>query len=142
LSPEKLAEYRDAFDSVDTDRNGFITLEELGTVMHNLGSYPSIPELRAMIREVDRDGDGKLSFSEYCALMGKRSYSESSLVRMFKAVHDKDGKIGAKELKTLMEEITNKPFAMEEVEEMMRLADTNGDGRLDFTEMSNMLNSI
>ena len=39
-----------------TDGNGEITIRELDTVMRSLGQFPTEPELRAMIAEVDADG--------------------------------------------------------------------------------------
>ena len=51
-------ELRDAFRIFDKDDSGEITKEELGTVLRNLGQFPSTEELDEMLREVDIDGKG------------------------------------------------------------------------------------
>lgn len=60
-------ELRDIFQSIDTDGNGFIDVEKLRVAMRILFSGNddmklSKEELEEMIREYDRDKDGRLSF--------------------------------------------------------------------------------
>lgn len=52
LSPE----LREAFRLFDKDGDGSISTEELGTVMRNLGQFPSMDELNQMLKEIDIDG--------------------------------------------------------------------------------------
>lgn len=49
-------EFKEAFTSYDKDRNGKITMNELGPVMRVLGQNPTEEELDKMMREVDMDG--------------------------------------------------------------------------------------
>lgn len=49
-------ELREAFKLFDKDGDGSITAEELGTVMRNLGQFPSTDELNMMLKEIDIDG--------------------------------------------------------------------------------------
>lgn len=53
LSPE----LREAFRLFDKDGDGSISTEELGTVMRNLGQFPSMDELNQMLKEIDIDGE-------------------------------------------------------------------------------------
>lgn len=46
----------------DSDGNGFVGIQELRTVMLNLGEKLSTEELEEMIREVNLDGDGKINY--------------------------------------------------------------------------------
>lgn len=55
----KLSEFRVAFSLFDKDNDGSINAKELGTVMRALGQNPSVTELRAMVDEVDLDGNGE-----------------------------------------------------------------------------------
>jgi hypothetical protein len=48
---------------------GFITSEELGTVMKSLGQNLTGSELQDMITEVDADGNGTIEFPEFLNLM-------------------------------------------------------------------------
>ena len=50
------SEMREAFRLFDKDGDGSISTDELGTVMRNLGQFPSSDELSTMIKEIDIDG--------------------------------------------------------------------------------------
>jgi len=53
-------ELREAFNLFDRDGDGTITVDELGTVMENLGINSDQEEPDEMIKEVDEDG--KIAF--------------------------------------------------------------------------------
>ena len=46
LSEEQVAEFKEAFDKFDKDKDGTISVQELGTVMQELGLKPSEAELK------------------------------------------------------------------------------------------------
>lgn len=48
----------------DEGRDGFLDLEELKRMMEKLGAPQTHLDLKAMIKEVDEDGDNKISFRE------------------------------------------------------------------------------
>lgn len=51
-----ILELREAFRLFDKDGDGSISTDELGTVMRNLGQFPSSDEISQMIKEIDIDG--------------------------------------------------------------------------------------
>ncbi|KAH0789842.1 Calmodulin [Histomonas meleagridis] len=53
LTPEQIAEFREAFNIFDKDGDGRITAKELGTVMRSLGQNPSEAEIQDMVNEED-----------------------------------------------------------------------------------------
>lgn len=60
----------DAFLIFDSDKNGFISAEELRRVLVSLGCKNcSLRECRRMIGGVDRDGDGFVDFEEFKSMM-------------------------------------------------------------------------
>jgi hypothetical protein len=54
-----------------TRRLGNITVKELGTVVRSLGQSPTEAELKEMIAEVDKDGNGTIDFQEFLDLMSR-----------------------------------------------------------------------
>ncbi|CAJ1936789.1 unnamed protein product [Sphenostylis stenocarpa] len=68
-SDEVLENLKDAFSVFDIDGNGFITADELNTVMQSLGEECSLAECRRMIGGVDSDGDGNIDFEEFRVMM-------------------------------------------------------------------------
>ena len=78
LTPEQLAEYKEAFALFDKDGSGTISGQELGQVMRSLGQIPTNSELEDMVMEVDSNGNGEIDFPEFCELMGKMNGSRGS----------------------------------------------------------------
>lgn len=120
-----------AFLLFDKDGDGSITTTELGTVMRSLGQDPTESDLRQMISEVDADGSGTIDFAEFLTLMARKIKTKDSEAEIYEAfkVFDKDGsgKISAEELRQVMHNLGEK-LSDEEIEDMIREADTNGDG--------------
>lgn len=62
---------REAFDVFDGNKDGLITVEELGMVLSSLGftEGKKIEDCKEMIRKVDVDGDGMVNFDEFKKMM-------------------------------------------------------------------------
>lgn len=58
-----------AFKLFDDDTSGKISLRNLRRVARELGENMTDEELRAMIDEFDRDGDGEINEDEFIAIM-------------------------------------------------------------------------
>ncbi|XP_061352557.1 calmodulin-2/4 isoform X1 [Gastrolobium bilobum] len=152
LSDEQISEFKEAFSLFDKDGDGMhlclvfdnfyrifccITTKELGTVMRSLGQNPTEAELQDMINEVDADGNGTIDFPEFLNLMARKmkdTDSEEELKEAFR-VFDKDqnGFISAAELRHVMTNLGEK-LTDEEVDEMIREADVDGDGQINYDE--------
>ncbi|XP_030854434.1 calmodulin-alpha [Strongylocentrotus purpuratus] len=151
LTEEQIAEFKEAFSLFDKDGDGTITTKELGTVMRSLGQNPTEAELQDMINEVDADGkllsqsgrcNGTIDSPEFLAMMAKKmkdTDSEEDIREAFR-VFDKDGNgyISAAELRHVMTNI-GENLTIEEVDEMIREADVDGDGQVDYEEFVTMM---
>lgn len=64
-------ELKEAFDVFDVNGDGFITVEELGSVLSSMGlkRRAGRTQLIEMIGSVDGDGDGRVSFAEFQQMM-------------------------------------------------------------------------
>uniref|UniRef100_A0AAY5L5R3 Calmodulin 1b n=1 Tax=Esox lucius TaxID=8010 RepID=A0AAY5L5R3_ESOLU len=130
-----LTEFKEAFSLFDKDGDGTITTKELGTVMRSLGQNPTEAELQDMINEVDADGNGTIDFPEFLTMMARKmkdTDSEEEIREAFR-VFDKDGNgyISAAELRHVMTNLGEK-LTDEEVDEMIREADIDGDGQVNY----------
>ncbi|WZZ90535.1 hypothetical protein YC2023_119114 [Brassica napus] len=156
LTDDQISEFKEAFSLFDKDGDGMlspqifvpfivrlgvvsgcITTKELGTVMRSLGQNPTEAELQDMINEVDADGNGTIDFPEFLNLMARKmkdTDSEEELKEAFR-VFDKDqnGFISAAELRHVMTNLGEK-LTDEEVDEMIREADVDGDGQINYDE--------
>jgi calmodulin len=144
LPEDKITECREVFDLFDKDKDGSITTKELGDVMRALGANPTNTELQEMIAEVDKDNSGKIEFNEFLDLFARKMKdpdTEEDLIEAFK-IFDKDGSgsISAQELRHVMTTLGEK-LTEEEADEMIREADTNGDGYIDYVEFVKIMMS-
>ncbi|ONK77266.1 uncharacterized protein A4U43_C02F4780 [Asparagus officinalis] len=62
---------REAFNVFDQNGDGFITVEELRSVLGSLGLKQgrTVEDCRRMIKRVDADGDGRVNFKEFKQMM-------------------------------------------------------------------------
>lgn len=144
LTEAQITEFKEAFALFDKDGDGTITTKELGTVMRALNQNPTEAELADMINEVDADGSGSIDFPEFLTLMARKMKdqdTEEEIKEAFK-VFDKDGNgfISAAELRHVMTNLGEK-LTDEEVDEMIKEADIDKDGQINYQEFIRMMMS-
>ena len=128
--------------------------------MRSLGQNPSESELQDMINEVDADNNGTIDFPgtrddqlaingywliyvpEFLTMMARKmkdTDSEEEIREAFKVFdRDNNGFISAAELRHVMTSIGEK-LTDDEVDEMIREADQDGDGRIDYNEFVQLM---
>ncbi|OWF56440.1 Calmodulin-5 [Mizuhopecten yessoensis] len=142
LTDDEIDEFREAFSLFDKDGDGSIPTAELGTVLRALGQNPSASELKKMINEVDADGDGTVDFPEFLILLVRKmteAGGETEMKETFK-VFDRDGNgmVTAAEIRNVMYNLGEK-LTDEEIDEMIKEADEDGDGQLNYKEFTSIL---
>src|SRR3989338_3689092 len=135
LTEEQIEEHRQAFNMFDKDGDGTITAEELGLVLRELGQNPSQAQLNEMIKGVDKDGSGSIEFEEFLQMCQQKTDAngeEEELRAAFK-VFDRDGNgfISAQELRGVMQNL-GEVLTQEDVDAMIKEADVDGDGQVNF----------
>uniref|UniRef100_A0A8D8PP19 Calmodulin-3 n=1 Tax=Cacopsylla melanoneura TaxID=428564 RepID=A0A8D8PP19_9HEMI len=148
ISKAQMNEFKEAFRLFDKDGDGSITKEELGRVMRSLGQFAREEELQRMLEEVDINGDGYFSFEEFVEIvynMGatteeKTADQEEKELRDAFRVFDKHnrGYISASDLRAVLQ-CLGEDLSEEEIEDMIKEVDVDGDGRIDFNEFVHAL---
>ncbi|KAJ9582350.1 hypothetical protein L9F63_003310, partial [Diploptera punctata] len=142
VSKSQMKEFREAFRLFDKDGDGSITQEELGRVMRSLGQFAREEELQQMLHEVDIDGDGNVSFEEFVEIVSnmgaatdRTADQEEKELRDAFRVFDKHnrGYISASDLRAVLQ-CLGEDLSEEEIEDMIKEVDVDGDGRIDFYE--------
>ncbi|KAL4874478.1 hypothetical protein BJY04DRAFT_203850 [Aspergillus karnatakaensis] len=142
LTEDQIAQFKEVFAVFDKDGTGDITATELGEVMRSLGQNPTDTELQDIIDELDVDRTGTIDFDEFLVMMSRKvkdSDPEAELREAF-AVFDKDksGSISADELRQVLRSIGD-DVSDKDVDEMLQLADVNGDGSIDYEEFVKLM---
>jgi calmodulin len=137
ISAKKIKEYRDAFELFDRDKDGSIGKEELGQVMKCLTVGDNESIVKDIIAELDVDGNNKIDFEEFVLIMHRRSkelnnpHDLKNAFKIFDKDHDK--KISNSELREIMAMLGDQ-LSEEEVEEIIKEADHDEDGMIDYEE--------
>ncbi|KXJ70596.1 hypothetical protein RP20_CCG023057 [Aedes albopictus] len=142
LSEDQIEELKEAFSLFDTNGDGTITSSELGTVLRSLGKNVSDAEVEELLMEVSVDHEGMIHFPDFVAMMSIRLRdfnSEDELKEAFR-IFDRngDGMISADELRLALQSF-GEQLADEEIEELLREADINCDGQIDYQEFVKMI---
>ncbi|KAJ2744073.1 translation elongation factor EF1B gamma [Coemansia sp. BCRC 34301] len=105
FTEDQLAKLKKAFDLIDKDGNGSITVKELGDALKPFGQNPSAKEVPEIINELDANGNGTMEFDEFVTLMQRDGLSnyKFELGDIFR-VTDKNGNsyINKEELRQAM----------------------------------------
>ncbi|KAE8055674.1 hypothetical protein FH972_012500 [Carpinus fangiana] len=147
LDDDQIAELREIFRSFDRNNDGSLTQLELGSLLRSLGLKPSPEQLETLTQKADKNSNGLVEFSEFVALVApellpaKSPYTEEQLRQLF-GIFDRDGNgfITAAELAHSMAKLGH-ALTAEELTGMIKEADTDGDGRINFHEFSQAINS-
>ena len=146
LKEAKIKEMQKEFLNLDTDGDGNITVEELGTVLRSMMGKLKVSEeeIAKVLKEIDLDGDGTINLNEYFVNM-KNSDSKNlihrALVQRSKArksfeKFDKDGSgyVTTDELLEVFEELMGGPVTIEQFENMMKECNKNSEGKINYEE--------
>lgn len=144
LSQDRIDEFKEAFDIFDLDRSGNITSKELKAILENLGQNPTEEEIILMIREVIPNAveNTDIYFKDFLNLMTNKMQdvdTEEELIEAFK-IFDKDGHgfISTEDLKNGMRSAGER-LVDYELEEIIRIADTDDDGYINYKEFIKMV---
>ncbi|KAJ0264902.1 Calcium-dependent protein kinase 27 [Hirschfeldia incana] len=142
LSEEEIKSLKTMFESMDTDKSGSITYEELKTGLNRLGSKLPEAEVKQLMEAADVDGDGTIDYTEFItATMHRHRLERDEHLHKAFLHFDKDnsGYITKDELEIAMKEhgMGDEACAKEIISEI----DKNNDGRIDYEEFCAMMRS-
>ena len=140
LTPKQIAELIDEFNSIDVDRNGVITMDELTKAISSVNSNSSaavvnhlIPSLEAM--GISTDSKLEINYSEFiAAAMCKRVEIDDERIQVaFEAVDE----TGTGYLdKDAIKRILGADASDADVEAVMKEIDYDSDGKIDYREFA------
>lgn len=150
FSRKEIRQYEATFKRFNTNKDGFLSLDELKRMMEVLGAPQTHIGLKQMIKEVDEDNDGRLSFHEFMLVFRKAKAGEldedsglGQLARLAEIDVEKVGVNGAKEFfEAKIIELSKKSKFEEEIrqeqDERKRLEEEKAVRRQQFLEKASI----
>ncbi|CAC5385044.1 EF-hand domain-containing protein D2-like [Mytilus californianus] len=87
FSRKQIQDFQKIFNKYDTGKDKFIDFHELKLMMEKLEAPQTHLSLKAMIKEIDEDNDGKINFREFLLIFRKANLGEldadSGLMALF-----------------------------------------------------------
>jgi actinin alpha len=94
VTPEQLEEFRTIFVHFDKSKKGSLTALEFKGALQSLGEELNEEQVKALVAQLDQDGDGKIGFDEFVTFMKSRAAdtdSSEQILESFKVLAgDKD----------------------------------------------------
>ncbi|BFZ07238.1 hypothetical protein BsWGS_10277 [Bradybaena similaris] len=143
FSQEQTSSFQEAFGLFDKDGDGYLSSAEVGVIIRSLGGVVTENELKKLQEQFDHK-NGQVNFADFLSLMAtimNKNDSPDDLLKAFQ-VFDSDNKgyITAKELRHLMTNLGEK-LTKEDVDEMIKEADVNGTGNINYVELVRIMTS-
>merc|ERR1711934_511105 len=143
FSDQDKADFRKNFNLFDKKRTGSIPIADMGTVLRSLGQNPTEAELAALMEEVDKDKSGTVEFEEFVDLMSRTNKTKEQMEEEIKnafLTFDADGS-GFIDRQELVEAFTTMgdPVDEETINGMIAEADLDGDGKINYAELTKIM---
>jgi calcium-dependent protein kinase len=146
MSKAEKEELMTAFQALDTDGNGVLTIDELKEGYKKI--YPTFNEeeielaVQTVVNNIDVNGSGQIDFTEFvvASVNQHKLLTKNSIAKAFKLFdNDGDGNIDRKELKMVMGGVN---LSDGEWDKLINQYDADQDGKISLDEFTNMLLEI
>ena len=131
LSEKDMKNLRKIFLALDKNGDGQLSQEEISK---GVKSDPKLTDLTSLVKSMDTDGSGSIDYNEFlAAAIGEEVYLNKGKLQQAFNMFDKD-KSGTIELKEIKDVIGAELKGTDEEvwKQMIKDADINGDGKIDF----------
>ena len=141
LSDEEVNNIKQIFSSMDKDKKGTITLQELKNGLEQSFSPDEHINIEELFDSIDTDHSGRIDYTEFiAATMDQKLYlKDEKLYEAFNAFDpNSTGKISIKDIKkflNLQDNSENDTI----IQQWIKENDVNGDGVVDFNEFKKMM---
>ena len=137
FTQEQLDALKVSFNNIDSNKNGFLSKEELSQFMLSNQLDPRFVD--AIFRIFDKDSDGELCFEEFLDYIDACNKSAIDPTYLFKLIFDSidtdhDKALDASEM-VEFGKLIGLTLTLEQAEEDIKTLDTDGNGKLEFHEL-------
>jgi calcium-dependent protein kinase len=144
MPADEISGLKNIFESIDTDKSGTITAQELKEALDKKGTLLKEEDVQSLLNMVDVDANGTIDYEEFLAatLSQHQMQQEDNLRAAFKHFDTNgDGIISESELKAAISE-GKLGISEEEVKQVLAEVDKDGNGEIDYNEFTEMLTNL
>jgi calcium-binding protein CML len=143
LSKIQQKELREAFNEIDTNSSGHISVNELKSAYDYLGIRIDESDLKTIVDLMDINEDGKISFIEFAEATAKKfyqKYTKREIVEAFKEF-DKNGSgfVSVEELRSVLSK-KGRLYTQEQIAKLIESVDKDKNGLISIDEFARLLN--
>jgi len=145
VNQHEVESLRGAFERMDTNQDGVLSLEEMLAGVAHAGLDGDMSSMKEVYRRIDTDHSGQVDYTEFVAgAMDQRFFRQQELCQEAFDVFDQnhDGDITVDELREVLSNdcVAASKLGKKNLEKIIEKADRNGDHKIDFSEFVTMLN--
>ena len=139
ISSKELQEYQEAFNFFDLDHDGFVAVADIGKIMRSVGLYPSEAELM----QISKSNRSKVDFNEFLSLaqrnLNENRINEQQMREAFKMFDNYgNGLVNLMQMRNALQNLGEK-LRDEEMDELLREADIDAEGNVNYEELVKIL---
>lgn len=139
---DQIKEFQEAFNKWDKHGSGHVLTKDAHEVMKELNQNVAMGELEEMVKEIDKDGSGKIDFPEFLSLMARKMKSYDTQEELFDAFRtfdpEKTGFIATIDLKNALLSLDDRP-SDEELNDLLKDADPNETGQIKYKDFAYLM---
>jgi calcium-dependent protein kinase len=140
LKESDIKDLKEIFEAFDKNKDGQISYDEFEKGLLKLNSQDIKPEeIKSYFTSIDTDKNGKIDYTEFIAATLQKNIflKEERLFEAFSMLDiDHNGKITKDELMSVLKLESNSD---KYISELIKLADKNGDGAIDYKELLELM---
>ena len=142
IEDEELHKIRDIFKKFDKDGSLSLEINELGNIYRILGYHFTESELMEMVKDIDSNQDGYITFHEFLSSYKERVIFKAHEDKLREAFNlcdcDGDQYITLEELRRIMREV-GENLEDKQLISMLKEVDKDNDNRLNFEEFIQLM---
>ena len=144
FSQSQIDMFEASFNQLDANNNGLVSTTELSSIFSDVKETLSSSALSSFLEEVDNDGDAMLDFDEFLYMMTIiDDASPDTVLESFKILDpENSGFVLTTKLREYITTTGHEKLTNEEVDEIIREADVDADGRLNYQEFITAIKSF
>jgi Ca2+-binding EF-hand superfamily protein len=139
MSPAEIQEFQEAFHFFDTDKDGYVATSDVGRLMRCVGLFPSEAELQQMCKS----SRTKVDFNEFlqlaCSNLVDTRINEQQMREAFRMFDSYgNGLVNLMQMRNALQNLGEK-LRDDEIDELIREADIDAEGNVNYDELVKIL---